>query len=313
MEGLPDKCTDLIVTSPPYNCGKEYEENMTDREYRLFLAPIFQQFKRILKPDGRFCINTAFNMNRWVDNTKEVVYPFLAIVDELRIAGLQIKEDVIWDQCNSGCETAWGSWQSASSPHIRHLIEHIIVGHNEVWGKTTKGETDINPKEFMLFTIDKWRFPPTREVKGHPAPFPIELPYRCIKLFSYVGDVVLDPFLGSGTTLLACRHTKRVGIGFEINPDYETIIKKHAKTELPKLSFFDERLEDFSPPFEASSRQGVGPAQKPDTDGLGSVKGMHCQSDKHPSDCCDPTGKATVRAVRDNQLDRVTLKQGGGR
>ena len=237
MKNIDDASISMIITSPPYNCGKEYEEDMSDYEYRNFLKPIFKEMYRILKNDGRFAINTAFNMIRHSD-VKETVYPFLAIVDTIRENGLKIKEDIIWDQCNSGSLTAWGSWLSASSPFIRHLTEHILIGYKEQWKKTNGGNTDINPQEFMRYTLDKWRFVSKKEV-DHPAPFPQELPFRCIKLFTYENDIVVDPFNGSGTTSVVCKKLNRRFIGFENNLEYCKMAEK-------RLLNIPERLETFS-------------------------------------------------------------------
>ena len=234
MQGIEDDSIDLVITSPPYNCGKEYESILTETEYYEFMKGCFIEIQRILKPDGRFCINTAFNINRRDGDKKETVNVFLPIIDAIREAGLIIKEDIIWDQCNSGCKTAWGSWLSASSPYIRHMVEHIIVGYKNVWGKQAKGDTNIATDRFMRLTLDKWRFSSTSN-KEHPATFPVELPLNCIELFSYVGDLVLDPFLGSGTTAIACIRTNRHFLGIELDPNYCDIANARIAAEKAQM------------------------------------------------------------------------------
>ena len=234
---IPDNSIDCIVTSPPYNAGKEYEQALTEKQYFNFINPIVAEFYRILKPDGRFAINVTFNINRIDDNTKIVLFPFLSWIDSIRQNKLVIKENIVWDQCNSGCKTAWGSWKSASSPHIRHMTEYIIVGYKKQWKKIRKGKDDITITEFMKFTLDKWRFG-TETNRTHPAPFPEELAKRCIKLFSYQEDLILDPFCGSGTTCVVAKKFGRKYLGIELNPDYCKIAEKRIANIPVKLELF---------------------------------------------------------------------------
>lgn len=225
MKTIPSSSVDLVVTSPPYNAGKSYEEKLTDEEYYRFVLPVAMEFKRVLKNDGRFAVNIITNINRINgDDTKDVLFPFFGWIDALRTSGLRIKENIIWNQWNSGCETAWGSWKSPSAPHIRHKTENILLGYNNVWKKESRGESDLTEKEFMGYTIDEWSFAPEND-RSHPAPFPIELPKRAIKLFSFKGDTVLDPFLGSGTTMMASLELGRSCIGIELDPKYVIMTK----------------------------------------------------------------------------------------
>jgi site-specific DNA-methyltransferase (adenine-specific) len=166
-----------------------------------------------------------------------VLFPYLSWIDSLRANGLTIKENIIWDQSNSGCDTAWGSWQSASSPHIRHLTEMILVGYNTQWKKTNKGKSDITGDEFSKWTLDKWKISPERD-RSHPAPFPEELAKRCIKLFSYVGDVVLDPFSGSGTTCAVAKKFGRQYIGIDLDAEYTRLAQKRLDNIPQKLELF---------------------------------------------------------------------------
>lgn len=232
---------DLIVTSPPYNAGKVYEQKLSEQEYYDFINPIVGEFKRILKPDGRFAINVCFNINRINvvgDRTQNsVMYPYLSWTDALRANGLNIKENIVWDQLNSDCDTAWGSWKSASSPHIRHQTEYILVGYNQQWKKQRQGKSDITPSEFTRWTLDKWRFGCERN-RQHPAPFPEELAKRCIKLFSYIDDLILDPFSGSGTTCAVAKMFGRRYIGIDLDAEYCRYAEK-------RIANIPEKLEKF--------------------------------------------------------------------
>lgn len=238
---IDSNSVDLIVTSPPYNAGKSYEQKLSDNEYLDFILPITKEFKRILKPDGRFCINVCFNINRinviGDPSQNSIHFPFVQWIDAIRLSGLNLKENIIWDQSNSGCETAWGSWRSASAPHIRHMTENILVGYNQQWKKLCKGKSDLTANEFTLWTLDKWRFQ-TEMNRTHPAPFPEELAKRCIKMFSYIGDLVVDPFMGSGTTCAVAKKFGRGFIGIDLNAGYCKLAQKRIANIPEKLEVF---------------------------------------------------------------------------
>jgi len=230
LHKLPEESIDLVVTSPPYNVGKEYEEPMSEGEYTNFLAEVFLGLKRVLKPDGRICWNVPYQV---MNPHREIFSPWYCSVKALRRAKLKYRDNITWNQLNSDNDTAWGSWCSASAPWLRHMTEAIIIVYKEVWKKQNKGESDITRDEFLKFVLDLWGMPcASRKKVGHPAPFPEELPYRCIKLFSYVNDVVLDPFLGSGTTALVALKTGRGFVGVELNYDYCLIALKRIKPYL---------------------------------------------------------------------------------
>jgi len=231
MPLMEPESVDLVVTSPPYNAGKEYEIAITDLEYKDWISPRLREIKRLLRVSGRIAINVVFNINRITDDHKEVLFPYLQWLNEIVGCGLKLKEDIIWDQLNSGCETAWGSWKSPSAPHIRHMTERIIVAYKEMWPLTSEGISDISETEFMRYTIDKWRIS-TEHDRKHPAPFPIDIPSVCIKLFTFQNANILDPFLGSGTTCVAAKNLNRKSIGIEINPKYCEIAVKRLRQEV---------------------------------------------------------------------------------
>jgi len=219
---IDDESVDLVVTSPPYNVRKEYEkEKLSGDEYLVFMSSVFSELYRVLKVSGRICFNVPFSMN-----DKGIPFYILPkIMNAFEKTPLKYRHLIVWDQLNSGSETAWGSWKSPSAPWLRHLTEFILLGYKDTWKKQHSGESDLTTDEFMKYTLDKWRFPSKSNSK-HPAPFPEELPHRCIKLFSYVNDVVLDPFLGSGTTMKVAQDLRRSCMGVEIEPKYIEMIKK---------------------------------------------------------------------------------------
>ncbi len=135
--------------------------------------------------------------------------------------GFKYHSTIIWNEGNISRRTAWGSWLSASAPYVIAPVETIVVLYKENWKKEQKGISDITRDEFIEWTNGLWTFSGESKKRiGHPAPFPLELPKRCIKLFSYVGDAVLDPFLGSGTTVIAACKLGRRSIGVEIDEKY---------------------------------------------------------------------------------------------
>lgn len=212
---------DLIVTSPPYGVGKDYEVDVSREEYTRLVRDACNEFKRVLKPDGRFCCNVPFTMNY----NKALSLVMHEWMTAFLGTGLKIRDIVIWNQSHSGNDTAWGSFKSASSPWLRHQCEGIIIGFKDQWKKIRKGESDITHDEFMKYVVDLWTMPCARH-PDHPAVFPAELPYRCIRLFSYIGDVILDPFCGTGTTLETAKGLRRNSIGIDKSRKYCDIIRE---------------------------------------------------------------------------------------
>lgn len=228
---------DLVVTLPPYNIEVAYSSGWDDGvSYDAYLAFTRAWLERVfywLKPDGRICLNIPLDKNR---NTRQSVYAdFVQIAKQV---GFKYQSTIVWNEGNISRRTAWGSWMSASAPNVIAPVEMILVLYKHSWRKLSKGKSDITRDEFIAWTNGLWTFNGENRFRvGHPAPFPVELPRRCIKMFSYVGDVVLDPFCGSGTTLLACIETGRIGIGIEICKEYctlsvERIHKTFSSTEV---------------------------------------------------------------------------------
>ncbi len=228
---IEENSIDLVVTSPPYCIAVNYENYDDGIPYEDYLAFSREWLKRcyaFAKKDGRLCLNIPLDKNK---GGQQSVYSDLTkIAKEI---GWKYQSTIIWNEQNISRRTAWGSWLSASAPFVIAPVEVIVVLYKESWAKLRRGKSDIDKKDFIDWTNGVWSFNgESKRRVGHPAPFPAELPRRCIRLFSYVGDLVLDPFLGSGTTLLACLETNRLGIGVEINKNYCALAEKRIKEYL---------------------------------------------------------------------------------
>jgi site-specific DNA-methyltransferase (adenine-specific) len=227
MSELPDDSIHLMVTSPPYNVGKEYDADLTLQEYLAFLETVWAEVFRILVPGGRACVNIA-NLGR---------RPYLPvhtwIAESMLKLGFLMRGEIIWNKAASASpSTAWGSWKSAVNPTLRDVHEYILVFSKGAFKrqKPAQKESTISAEEFLEFTKSVWTFPAESAKKiGHPAPFPLELPYRLIQLYSFKADIVFDPFMGSGQTALAALKAGRHYIGYEINPKYTALAEARIK------------------------------------------------------------------------------------
>lgn len=224
MRELPDNSVHLMVTSPPYNVGKDYDEDLTLEEYLAFLKSVWTETYRVLVPGGRACINVA-NLGR-----KPYIPLHAFIIRDMLELGFLMRGEIIWDKgASASSSTAWGSWQSASNPTLRDTHEYILVFSKSAFQREKmNGRADtISKSEFLEFTKSVWAFAAESAKKvGHPAPFPVELPYRLIQLYTYSKEVVLDPFMGSGQTALAALKSERHFVGYEVNADYLKLAQK---------------------------------------------------------------------------------------
>jgi site-specific DNA-methyltransferase (adenine-specific) len=229
---------DLIVTSPPYGIGIEYgtyDDSTPYDKYLEFSKKWLRKCYKLAKSDGRLCLNIPLDKNK---PTKQSVCADLTTV--AKRVGWKYEGTVVWNEQNMSRGTAWGTYASAWAPHIIAPVEVIVVFYKRIWKKAEKGTSDITTDEFKKWAKGVWEFSGASKTRiGHPAPFPVELPRRCIKFYSYVTDTVLDPFCGSGTTLLACLETGRAGIGVEINKEYCELaarrIQGYIQSNLPTV------------------------------------------------------------------------------
>jgi modification methylase len=246
MSDLPDGSVALVVTSPPYYAGKQYEEEL-DREgvpssyieYLGLLEAVFRECVAKLEPGGRIAVNVA-NLGR---------RPYRSLAaDVIRILqdelGLLLRGEVVWQKGEGATGScAWGSFRSASSPTLRDLTERVIIAskgrfdrarpvkRREVEGLPYRNT--VTADEFMAATLDVWHIPPESAKRvDHPAPFPVELPERLILLNTFEGDLVLDPFMGSGSTLVAAARHGRRYVGYDLDPAYCAIAERRVAAEL---------------------------------------------------------------------------------
>jgi DNA modification methylase len=249
MAELVDNCVALVVTSPPYFAGKEYEAVLGSGhvpssyiEYLEMLAAVFAECWRVLEPGGRIAVNVA-NLGR---------KPYRSLSgDVTRILqddiGFLLRGEVIWQKAQGASgNCAWGSFASAANPVLRDVSERVVVGSKSRFDRAIPRarrkqeglphEDTISKEEFMEATLDVWTMRPesARRV-NHPAPFPVELPERFIELYTYKGDVVLDPFMGSGTTAVAAARTGRRFVGYDTDPEYVDRARCRAKEEQARL------------------------------------------------------------------------------
>lgn len=222
MQELPNNCLHLMITSPPYNASKEYDANLSLEEYLSLLSQVFTETYRVLVNGGRACVNVA-NLGRkpYIPLSHHISHLMTQI-------GFNMRGEIIWNKAASAsASTAWGSWQSATNPTLRDVHEYILVFSKGDY-RRNRGEklNTINKEQFMEWTKSIWvmRTESARRI-GHPAPFPEELPARLIQLYSFTDDVVLDPFMGSGTTAIAALKAQRHFVGYEISEEYVALAK----------------------------------------------------------------------------------------
>lgn len=248
---IKEKSIDLIVTSPPYNLDIKYNNHNNKVSYEDYLEFSSKWMKRCfdwLTDEGRFCSNIPLDKNK--EGQQSVGADLTCIAKKL---GFKYHSTIVWNEGNISRRTAWGSFKSASAPYVIAPVELIVILYKNSWKKTSGTKiSDISKEDFMAWTNGLWTFngESKKRAGGHPAPFPIELPKRCIKLFSFVDDVILDPFLGSGSTLVAASLTNRKGIGVEIDSSYCKI----AKNRLAKRRSYlrEEAMRGISSIFSKS-------------------------------------------------------------
>ncbi|RUM58729.1 MAG: site-specific DNA-methyltransferase [Persephonella sp.] len=221
----------LLITSPPYNLSIEYgkhNDTLDYEDYLDFTEKWLRKSYELLADDGRICINIPLDKNK--NGLKPIYADFVKVAKEI---GFNYQSTIIWNEQNISKRTAWGSWLSSSAPYVIAPVEMIVVMYKKQWKRLNKGESTIDRDEFIEWTNGVWTFPGESKKRiGHPAPYPLELPRRCIRLFSYKNDLILDPFAGSGTTLISAYQEGRKAIGIEIDNNYINLSIERIKKEL---------------------------------------------------------------------------------
>lgn len=234
MGEVPDASVGLAFTSPPYNVGKEYDGDLDLVNYLGLLGRVAAEVHRVLVPGGRYVVNVA-NLGR------KPYIPLVAYAYAIHTAvGFIPTGEIVWQKArgaNGSC--AWGTFRSARAPRLRDVHEYLLVFAKDQTGRPDNGESDISGENFMASTLSVWDIPPESARRiGHPAPFPVALAERVIRLFSYTSDIILDPFAGSGTTCVAARRLGRGFVGYDINPEY----CRMAEARIERASAEQERL-----------------------------------------------------------------------
>lgn len=244
LTNIPNDSIDLVITSPPYNFGMPYDNHIDDINFDEYFEKMFQVWKecyRILKKGGRICVNVQPLHSSYVP-THHI------FSEQFRKLGFLFKCEILWDKHNYDAKyTSWGSWKSPSMPYFKTTWEFIEVFCKGTQKKEGKKENiDITGDEFKKWTTIKWDIAPEMRMKefGHPAMFPEEIPDRLIKLFSYVEDIVLDPFNGAGTTTLVARKLNRKYMGVDISPNYCKTAQERIKEYEKQRKLTDKRWFD---------------------------------------------------------------------
>jgi site-specific DNA-methyltransferase (adenine-specific) len=257
MHTLADGSVALVVTSPPYFAGKQYEEELerdgvpsSYLEYLELLHDVFAECVRVLEPGGRIAVNVA-NLGRkpYRSLAADVVH---ILQDQLH---LLLRGEIVWQKgAGASGSCAWGSFRNPSNPVLRDLSERVIVASKGRFQRALSveqrrngalpSESTIATDEFMALTLDVWQIPSesARRV-GHPAPFPVELPERLIELYTFAGDLVLDPFMGSGSTLVAASRTNRRYVGYDLDEGYVELARARVEDEGDPVAYDEVRIE----------------------------------------------------------------------
>jgi len=240
MKEIPNNSIHLMITSPPYNVSKVYDDDLSLKEYLQLLENSFKETYRVLVNGGRACINVA-NLGR------KPYIPLSDYISQMMLEiGYNMRGEVIWNKAASASpSTAWGSWQSAANPILRDVHEYILIFSKGDYNRIANGKKNtITKEQFMEWTKSIWTMnaESARRI-GHPAPFPEELPFRLIQLYSFTNDIILDPFMGSGTTAVSAIKSQRKFIGYDISKDYISLAENRLKPYLTQTKMAFGNLE----------------------------------------------------------------------
>lgn len=229
MKQMPEEFVDLVVTSPPYNIGIEYDswkDSLPWDEYLMWCDNWINLIYKILKNDGRFVLNVLTNINIKGGKRQHPLIDFgnLILKNKLNIHGI-----AFWTDITRTKYTAWGSWKSASAPYVYNPYEALFICYKNEWKKSSKGQDSISKKDFLYGVQGAYNFG-TSNNKHVPATFPIKLPRLFIELLSFEDDLVLDPFSGSGTTCAAAKELNRKYIGIDISKKYCNYAREQLRT-----------------------------------------------------------------------------------
>ncbi|MBN2624498.1 MAG: site-specific DNA-methyltransferase [Acidimicrobiales bacterium] len=249
MDRVQPSSVALVVTSPPYFAGKQYEQELgrdgvpaSYTDYVKLLEDVFAECVRKLEPGGRIAVNVA-NLGR--KPYRSLSADVIGILQDR--LGLLLRGEVVWRKARgAGGNCAWGSFRSPANPVLRDLTERVVVASkgrfDRAVARTDRAHRGLphqattTADEFMEATLDVWELAPERATRvGHPAPFPVELPQRFIELYTYAGDVVLDPFMGSGSTAVAAVRTGRHYLGYDTDAAYVERARGRAADELERV------------------------------------------------------------------------------
>lgn len=228
LKDVPDSSVHLMVTSPPYNVGKAYDDDLSLGEYFDMLDCVFAETYRLLVNGGRACINIA-NVGR------KPYIPYHSFIISLMLKNkFLMRGEIIWEKgAKAGTSTAWGSWMSAANPTLRDTHEYILIFSKGKFDRRNGGKSTISRDEFLEYTKSVWSFGPESAKRvNHPAPYPIELPYRCIQLYTFEGDIVFDPFCGSGSSAIAAIRSGRGFLMVDSSKEYTGIAGRRVNDEL---------------------------------------------------------------------------------
>ena len=231
MHELRDNSVHLIITSPPYNANVGYDSYDDSRpfdEYRDMLKRVWKECFRVLVDGGRIAVNVCAI-------GKKPYTPLQAFVTvDMIDVGFEMRSEIIWNKEPSiKNSTMWGSYCSATAPVVREEHEYILVFHKHDFKREKNGESTIQPLKFKDCAKSVWNIGAVQGTKiGHPAPFPVELPRRVIQFYSFTHDIVLDPFMGSGTTALAAKELGRNWLGYEVSQEYVNLANDRLRQEM---------------------------------------------------------------------------------